>query len=101
MLECIEEGGDEVKIEIGPTYAQGIFDGTDYMYVTKNGSESGVVGDVFYESLDVVPKDHILYLEYLKVVYERYYEQKRKYDALDELKYRERAARSNGDTEET
>lgn len=91
MLECIEEGGDDVKIEIGPTYAQGVFEGTDYMYVTKDGSESGVVGDVFYESFDVVPKEHILYIEYLKVVYDGYYEKKRKYDAMDELEYQKRA----------
>lgn len=42
------------------------------MYVTKDGTEGAVVDNVFYDTLDKVPKGFILYVEYLKVVHQEY-----------------------------
>lgn len=68
----IEEGGDILRIEVSSTSAEATFEGKDCMYVTKDGTEGAVVDNVFYDSLDKVPKDFVLYVEYLKVVHREY-----------------------------
>lgn len=54
------------------TSAEATFEGTECMYVTKDGTEGAVVDNVFYDTLDKVPKDFVLYVEYLKVVHQEY-----------------------------